>query len=160
MEDLLVLPFLNSKYCHTSKMMDGLLLYLDWGKTAARKQKRADLADGRDPTEDLANDIDIFIDEWVTGKKKSTQAGKEYRRAEKLSADADTLESVAEPSLMKDVVVSAIVHLEALAAYLFSEDAHLGWNWRKVANTLMVGIIFWSTIAGRPGEWASLKIKE
>ena len=148
MDSILALDFMDAKYPHSLKIIDGLCKFLDFMSIQARRAKQR----GTILDLDLPNDIAIFKAMSVEPKKKADLKGKDYRRVSKLSADADEIEKMPESSEIKQVVQEAMALLVVLSFYLAQDNADFNWNWRKIANMLMTGIIFLSTLAGRPGE--------
>jgi len=145
-EQLLALQYFDDRYPHCLKMLEGMREHLRW----TILNVKASIRHGRlDPSiEDLPKDIQYYIDRFVKPRIKIARKAKSYRTRLKLSADNDTLEAAPPPYAVKIHVQDAMAKLHVLMLEFRKDDPDYAWNWRKVANTLMVGIIFFSTLAG------------
>ena len=70
-------------------------------------------------------------------KQKFTSLTKASGRSTHINND--TLEEAPPPGEVKEFVQKAMAMLHVLMLYLTADGAVFSWNWRKVANTLMVG---------------------
>lgn len=144
-QQLFGLPFFSDKYPHGIKMMRGIIHHLEYVEMKAEQlQLNGQLADTTLPL-----NIAHFKKNSLCRRRKHANKGKLMRKQVRLSKDNDTLERLPEDSAeIKAKITEAMAMLEVLLAYLEQDDADFNWNWRKLANTLMVGIIFFSTLAG------------
>ena len=65
----------------------------------------------------------------------------------KKAKDLKTLEGYPSPQEIKNFVVRAMIYLDILADKVKQPDFNLDWGWARFATMLMVGIIFFGTIA-------------
>ena len=96
-----------------------------------------------------ANALNVFSTFHLQNRMKPLRKGKNIRSKIKGAKDAALLENFATPEEIKAAVKQALIWLEVLCDYVHQEGAELDWAWKEFATMLLIGIIFFITVAGK-----------
>lgn len=107
---LLASDWMDKKYSHALKISEGMSRFLVYMEVEAHRARKA----GKFKGEDVAGDIRNLAIELFNPKLKAVRRGKEYRRIVKGMNDADAIENLPEPAVIKGKVKDAMIWLEVL----------------------------------------------
>ena len=139
MDKLMASDFMNVRYAHALNIIASLTKFMQWVENLAHQEHLLV----------AVSDISSFTNWYLSSKLKKLYAGKDLRSKLRNNQDLRTLEGFPTPAEIKQCVQKAIVYIQMVSDYVSSPDAELDWGWARLVTMLMVGVIFFSTIAGQ-----------
>jgi hypothetical protein len=137
-QKLLASDFLQPRYKHSMNICNSVHRFLSHMEFCAKNKQLYEDA--------IA--INVFNEYFFKDKMHSMYKGETARSKIKNSSDAQLLEGFPSPDEIKAAIKRAILYIEVIANYLEQEDAELDWAWPRFTTMLLIGIIFFITIAG------------
>ena len=145
LNEMLRLPILSPQLATTKNIAAALSHFCDHLVLLSRRR------DLRETTKCL-----VRMKSEILGPLKK-QIHKEKRAAaiRKNDRDADLLENFPPPDVMQAAVNESMLDLHFLTMNNVKKG-EVDWQCKHAANTIMAGIIYLNSYAGRPGEWSTM----
>lgn len=149
---LSTMPILSSKLPHMANMTGALGHYMEHLLQEADRKSHFE----------ASRCLGLFKREFIASLKTKVNKTRRVRlTATKLKA-AQKLKALPPWNILQDSLKESMICLEHLSQFvedLRAKGEEVNWRLKYIANTLMAGLIFGNSYAGRPGEWQALKMK-
>lgn len=143
------LHIMNSKLPHTCNLATSLSHYLEFLVRGAERNQHADA-------------LRCFVGlqkEFLQPMQKKVAKAKKARKTANKAEAAKRLKHLPPVDILQGGIKDTMVCLEwarRTVEMVRSKGEPVEWQIKYVANSLMAGLIFGNSYAGRPGEWAAL----
>ena len=139
------LPIMSHALQHTRVMSVAVMHYCEYLMTECSKRQYAE----------ARRCIEVFLKEYIKPMNRRAQKERAVFDERNREHDEARLSKLPEQSLIKDACQHAMCDLHWLCEATTPELGRDRMG-KFAANTILAGLIFTNSYAGRPGEWASL----
>jgi hypothetical protein len=140
MEELMASDWIDKRYPHSLNIIASLWEFVQYMEFLAQQQHLIYAV------ADMCN----FSKWFLKDKLSKLYAGKDMRSRIKNSADLTIMDGFPTPDKIKHCVQVAIMYIKIVSDYVHEPNAEKDWAWARFSTMLLIGVIFFSTIAGKP----------
>jgi hypothetical protein len=147
LDDVLDLPIIDTSHSWTLKTMNGMKAWCDY--------LLATMTDDRDDYIRVQRQLEKLKTEYFHNVKKDAQKQKTKATTSKRIADGRLIDKFEEAERIKQCVVTALKDFRILVKDAVTSGTADKMTTHK-CNIIVAGVIYFSTFAGRPGEWSAI----